>query len=202
MLGEKEIKEIREHLERAKNPLFFFDDDHDGLASYTNAIATDKTLYCWAHMLRFAYEETVDKPPGSESVFFRDTLVDIYHVKKDPQFEGKPQKLEQEAMRRMRHLLKRKWKDPTTKALHHRLTEQAAGLTRALMVTPNGTNNFAEQELRPIALSRKISYGSDTYAGMETTAILASVVQTIARTKNETFFPELASAIHAGFAKS
>ena len=34
MLGEKEIKEIREHLERAKNPLFFYDDDHDGLASY------------------------------------------------------------------------------------------------------------------------------------------------------------------------
>jgi len=34
MLTEKQIKEIREHLERAQNPLFFFDNDNDGLCSF------------------------------------------------------------------------------------------------------------------------------------------------------------------------
>lgn len=34
MLNEKQIEEIREHLERAQNPLFFFDNDNDGLASF------------------------------------------------------------------------------------------------------------------------------------------------------------------------
>ncbi len=92
--------------------------------------------------------------------------------------------------------------DPTTCALQHRLREQKDGLIQALLVSPNGTNNFAEQELRPIALSRKISYGSDTYTGMETTAVLASVVQTLVRTKREEFFPTLQAYLRAGFANS
>ena len=34
MIAKKEILEIREHLERAQNPLFYFDNDQDGLCSY------------------------------------------------------------------------------------------------------------------------------------------------------------------------
>jgi len=34
MLSEKQIKEIREHLEKAQSPLFFFDNDNDGLTSF------------------------------------------------------------------------------------------------------------------------------------------------------------------------
>lgn len=34
MLTEKQMDEIKEHLERAQNPLFFFDNDNDGLASF------------------------------------------------------------------------------------------------------------------------------------------------------------------------
>ena len=34
MLSEKQVKEIREHLEKAQNPLFFFDNDQDGLCSF------------------------------------------------------------------------------------------------------------------------------------------------------------------------
>ena len=175
---------------------------HDGLGSYAKAILKEKHLYCWAHLLRFCYEETVDKPPESESVGIRDKLVEIYHLKKDPSFQGNGEELEKEATRRIGKLLKLKTKDGTSLALLHRLKQQRDGLIRALVVSPNGTNNFAEQELRPIALARKISYGSDTFRGMETTAVLASVVQTFARTTPETFFSSLASAIHSGSANS
>jgi single-stranded DNA-specific DHH superfamily exonuclease len=34
MLTETQLKEIREHLENAKNPIFFFDNDPDGLCSF------------------------------------------------------------------------------------------------------------------------------------------------------------------------
>jgi len=34
MLTEKQINEIKEHLEKAQNPVFFFDNDPDGLCSY------------------------------------------------------------------------------------------------------------------------------------------------------------------------
>lgn len=34
MFSDKEIKKIREHLGRAQNPIFFFDNDPDGLCSY------------------------------------------------------------------------------------------------------------------------------------------------------------------------
>jgi single-stranded DNA-specific DHH superfamily exonuclease len=34
MLTQKEIEEIKDHLEKAQNPLFYFDNDQDGLSSY------------------------------------------------------------------------------------------------------------------------------------------------------------------------
>src|SRR3989344_6948708 len=34
MLTKKQLKEIREHLEKAQNPIFFFDNDNDGLTSF------------------------------------------------------------------------------------------------------------------------------------------------------------------------
>lgn len=175
---------------------------HDGLASYTSSIPENKQLYCWAHLLRFCYEETVDKPRDHESIRIRDKLVEIYHLKKDPRYQNNPKRLEKEVCRRVDRLLTCPSPDPTTIALKYRLKEQKDGLIRALMVTPNGTNNFAEQELRPIALARRISYGSDTYGGMDTTAVLSSIVQTLVRTKRDTFFPTLAASLRVGFANS
>lgn len=34
MLTEKQLKKIKEHLEKAQNPIFFFDNDNDGLTSF------------------------------------------------------------------------------------------------------------------------------------------------------------------------
>lgn len=171
---------------------------HDGYGGYSSAFENDKHLYCWAHLLRFCFEETVEKTTTDQSVKIRDTLVDTYHLKKDPKYDSQPQKLEKHVSRQIDTLLKTRTTDTTSKRILHRLRTQRDGLIRALLLSPNGTNNFAEQELRPIALMRKISFGSDTYTGMETTAVLSSVVQTIARTKEDTFFPELSSALHAG----
>jgi len=34
MLSNEQFEEIRNHLERAQNPVFFFDNDADGLSSF------------------------------------------------------------------------------------------------------------------------------------------------------------------------
>ncbi len=62
-----------------------------------------------------------------------------------------------------------------------RLRTQKEGLIKALVYTKDGTNNLAERELRPMVINKKISNGSSTYAGMETSAIVGSVVQTVSR---------------------
>lgn len=174
---------------------------HDGYAAYATTIPPDKQLYCWAHLLRFAYEETADKPETDESVRIRDALVATYHLKNDVHYRMHPKQLETEASERIDRLLALTSEDVTVMAILHRLRDQRDGLIRALVVSPNGTNNFAEQELRPMALARRISYGSDTYTGMETTAILSSVVQTFMRTKQDEFFPLLQASLREGFAK-
>jgi single-stranded DNA-specific DHH superfamily exonuclease len=39
MLTEAQLDSIRGHLERAQNPIFFFDNDADGLCSFLNSAA-------------------------------------------------------------------------------------------------------------------------------------------------------------------
>lgn len=174
---------------------------HDGYASYATTIPPDKQLYCWAHILRFAYEETVDKPATEESVHIRDALVEVYHLRLTKPYTTNPRMLRDEVALRIDRLLRIRSDDQSTQHMLTRLRQQRDGLIRALVVSPNGTNNFAEQELRPMALARRISYGSDTYTGMETTAILSSVVQTLMRTKRDEFFPLLQASLREGFAK-
>ena len=62
-----------------------------------------------------------------------------------------------------------------------RLRVQYEGLIRAVLSTPDATNNLAERELRPMVLMRKISNGSNTFGGMETSAVVGSVLQTLAK---------------------
>ena len=56
---------------------------HDGYAAYTNALPQSNHLYCWAHLLRFAHEETIFDPPDSQAAQLTQQLVRVYHLKND-----------------------------------------------------------------------------------------------------------------------
>ncbi|PJC30718.1 hypothetical protein CO050_05455 [Candidatus Roizmanbacteria bacterium CG_4_9_14_0_2_um_filter_38_17] len=162
---------------------------HDGYCSYSK-ISKDKTMYCWSHLLRFAHEEAYKEKKGSQVVKLKDELVDIYHLKNTLQ--------KTELLLRIEAVLKKKLTKESAIKVQNRVRFQKEGLINALLYSPNGTNNLAERELRQLVLSRKVSFGSDTYSGMETTAILASVVQTIYRDKEADFFVQLKEAICQG----
>ena len=173
---------------------------HDGYAGYTNTVPYDKQLYCWAHILRFTYEETILSKKGSAACSLKEKLVNLYQtIRSNPQWTRKQK--EQFLEKEFNEILAAPQDCQTIKNILHRLSAQKDGLVRSLVITKDGTNNLAERELRPLAISRNISFGSDTYQGMETTAILASVIQTVTRDKTQTFFPTLKSYLQENIRK-
>lgn len=171
----------------------------DGLASYTSSIPKDKHLLCWAHVLRFAFEETIHSKKNSTAILLREELVRIYHIKiNHPQYSKS--KLEEVLANELDTLLALKSDEVSFKNIQGRVRDQRQGLIKALLETDSGTNNLAERELRPLVLNRKISNGSDTYTGMETTATLGSIVQTLGRQKQD-FLTELTLNLQIGIHK-
>jgi len=169
---------------------------HDGLASYLKAVPKDKSLYCWAHVLRFTYEETFEAKKYSTEYYFRKKLVDIYHLKdKYPNF--KKNELFSLIKAELGGLITQKSRLSSINKIQRRLFEQRDGLIRALVESPNGTNNLAERELRPMVINKRISFGSNTFSGMETTAILGSVIQTLSK-HEENLLPTLKTYLQAG----
>lgn len=173
---------------------------HDGLTSYLNAIPRDKQLYCWAHILRFAHEEIVGEEKESEARLFTEALVQIYHSKRDHPDYSLSQ-LETVLRIELERLLSVTSDNEAIRNIQGRLTVQKEGLINGLLYTRDGTNNLAERELRPMVINRDISNGSNTYGGMETTAILGSIMQTIGR-KETNVIPLLQTYLHEGITKS
>jgi len=157
---------------------------HDGLASYTHALPQEKHLYCWAHLLRFAHEETVMEQEGSPARCFTEQLVKVYHLKKEGAFSG-PAEVEALLRAELDALLAVPSESAGVQNIQARLRVQKDGLIRSLLLTPDGTNNLAERELRPMVITRRISNGSNTFTGMETSAILASLVQTAGKKEGQ-----------------
>lgn len=154
---------------------------HDGLASYQNTVPKQKQMYCWAHLLRFAHEEVSGESKRSIGTYVKDELVRLYQLKKThPHLRETELKIRLEEG--LNNLLTFSFRSRSAKTIQGRIRVQKDGLINALMYSPDGTNNLAERELRPVVISKKISYGSDTFSGMETTALLASVMRTT--TKN------------------
>lgn len=170
---------------------------HDGLGSYTKTIPPDKQLYCWAHFLRFCFEETITEDKDSPAILMREELVAIYHIKKQhPEYSFV--KLKQLLKMRLHQVLTVSSSNTTVLAIQHRLREQKTGLINSLLYTKDGTNNLSERELRPMVINKHISNGSNTFAGMETSAVLGSIVQTIGRKKDTDFLPALTGYLQYG----
>jgi len=173
---------------------------HDGNPSYESITGREKSAYCWSHVLRFAFEETVKLPPKHLACRIRDRLVDLYQsIRAHPEWT----KEQKESVLRLEldSIITIKSKDETVNNILHRVRTQKEGLILALLITPDGTNNLGEREFRELVNSRHMSYGSDTYKGMEVTAILFSIVKTIARDKTKLFIPTLKSYLQKGVQK-
>jgi hypothetical protein len=170
---------------------------HDGYAGYKSITGEEKTIFCWTHVLRFSYEETIDLAKEHQAVAIRDRLVNLYQtIRRNHTWtrEQKERMLHQE----LGSLLTIQSANQTVRNILYRVATQKEGLILALLVTPDGTNNLSERELRNMAIKRGISNGSDTYQGMQTTAVIGSIIQTLHRNKKLSFIPTLQSYLREG----
>ena len=157
---------------------------HDGNPSYVAITGEDKSLYCWSHVLRFAHEETVKLKKIHPACAIKDRLVFLYQTIRS-HLEWKKEQKEKILRHELDSILTITSDDQTVMNIQYRIKTQKEGLILALLITKDGTNNLGEREFRQLAIMRGISYGSDTYGGMEVTAQLASIVQTIHRDKSK-----------------
>ena len=92
MLTQKQINQIREHLEKAQNPVFFFDNDPDGLCSFLllqrhigrgkgipikTFPSLDANYFRKVYELKADYIFILDKPVVSEEFFKRAEQINI-----------------------------------------------------------------------------------------------------------------------------
>ncbi len=170
---------------------------HDGYSTYKSVTGEKYCLYCWAHVIRFAFEETVNLTPEHTACRIRDKLVDLYLIIRE-HTEWSKKKKEQYLRNTLEDMLTIKSADETAGNILHRLRTQKEGLILALLLTEDGTNNLAEREFRKLVISRYISHGSASFEGMVTTAVLGSILQTIHRDEKRPFLPTLSSYLTAG----
>ena len=148
-------------------------------------------------MVRFVFEETVKLSPEHPACEIRDRLVDLYlTIRKYP--EWTPEKKEATMRKELDSLIAIQSNEETIKNIQYRITTQKEGLILALLVTEDGTNNLAEREFRQLVISRYISFGSASFEGMEITAMLSSILQTIHRDKERPFLPTLKEYLVTG----
>ena len=152
---------------------------YDTLASETG----DSQQYCWAHMLLDARE--LSDFYGDEGAEIYGTLCSLYAEAKTYNHHGSAGD-----ERRLIHALG---------ALNHSYgNEKCSSFVRSLLSATDklflfvrmdieSTNNAAEREIRPMVANRKVSGGSRSDAGAETTSKLASVVQTLRKRKMDLF---------------
>ena len=170
---------------------------HDGNPTYESVTGTRFCLYCWTHVIRFAFEETVKLSPDHLACQIRDRLVELYlTIRENTHWTRR----EKGARLRsgLEEILAIQSINKTVNNILHRIRTQKEGLILALLLTVDGTNNLAEREFRKLVISRYISHGSVSFEGMVTTAVLASILQTIHRDKNNPFLPTLHSCLVTG----
>ena len=152
---------------------------YDALASETG----DSQQYCWAHMLLDARE--LSDFYGDEGAEIYGTLCSLHAEAKTYNHHGSAGD-----ERRLIHALG---------ALDHAYgNEKCLSFVRSLLSATDrlflfvrmdieSTNNAAEGEIRSMFVRRKVSGGSRSNAGAETTDRLASVIQTLRKRKMDLF---------------
>lgn len=158
----------------------------DCLGAY-NLVKAFAKQKCIAHILRDLDGLTILYPDNLEVIAFSVNLENILHeglgLKKD--YEKRKCALDdlkagrEELEKKLDALTRVKVANKKAEALRKRLIRHKNELFTFLShpeVEP--TNNFAERQLRPSVISRKLSFGNKTKAGADRHAVMMSLIQT------------------------
>ena len=139
---------------------------------------------CWVHLLRNS-RETVNRDNASkEAVRLHTELKQIFKELKGiiekPFNQTERNQSYQSYLKKLTNIQKRKYHHHDSQAIQTRIRNQGANLITALKYDRVPlTNNHAEQQIRPMVVTRKISGGSRSPEGAATHAVNMSIAQTI-----------------------
>jgi len=133
---------------------------------------------CWSHIL--ADTKDLKKNFGSEGKYVHNHLKEIYALATGLNHNGTAEQIEQ-LKGEILQLTLRHYKHITIRRFVNNLYNKDIENLFRFVNDPeiDATNNISERELRELVIIRKISNGSKSTRGANTTAILMSIIQTI-----------------------
>jgi hypothetical protein len=176
----------------------------DDYASYAHLPMEQQS--CWAHLLRNSRDAARQEEVSAEMKKLNKELLKMYQKLSrviEQQFDKEEREKEHARYsKKIAAIAKRRFKAEDVRAIQTRIRNQGNNLITALLhENVPLTNNFAERQIRPLAVMRKISGGSRSNEGARTHAVNMSIVQTI-RLKGRPFFErmrELLSVPNQGY---
>jgi len=139
---------------------------------------------CWAHLLRKSHDAAVYPNASVEVIELHEKLKVIYgaitQVISSP-FDLKKRKIDyKKYSKELQIIIKRNFQADDAKKIQTRISNQNTNLLTALIFENVPlTNNRAEQGIRPMVVTRKISGGSQSKKGADTHAVHMSIMQSI-----------------------
>lgn len=156
---------------------------------------------CWAHLLRESHQLSQAENASKEVKNLHHRLKKYFDklllITKSEFNETKRKKayLKYEAI--FQKIIQAKYKCDDTKKIQTRITNQQNNLITALLYENVPlTNNLAERALRPLVITRKISYGSGSPEGAKAHMVNMSIFQTLLL-QGKSLLPALKSAMLA-----
>jgi transposase len=148
--------------------------------------------YCYAHLLREVQDLGKEFPEvGEVSQFVESFAPPLARAMKLPAQELSATRFHQQALElkaQIQRLLQAPAQHPSMQKIQNIFREKAARLyhwTKSSALPAD--NNRAERELRPLAIARKISFGSQSQQGAQTREILMSVLHTLRKGTHDVF---------------
>jgi len=172
----------------------------DGYAGYEKLPMKQQS--CWAHPLRNSHEEVINPEVSPEMKILHGKLKIIYGVLQGeinrPFDIDRRKSIYKDILGKLTGIIDTPYQAADSLRIQTRIKNQGETLLTALLV-PNVplTNNLAEQKIRPMVITRKISGGSRSDEGAMTHAVNMSVFQTI-KMRNQSIIPTLRKSILNG----
>ena len=157
---------------------------------------------CWAHLLRKSHEEQVRENATEEVKHLHKKLKDLFELLQEdlslPFRKEERVQLFDWYKTDLQKIIQTNYQGSDAKRIQTRIKNQYTNLLTALLYPSVPlTNNLAERAIRPLTVTRKISYGSKTEDGAKTHAVNMSIIETICK-KNQPLLTTLRSSLLKG----
>jgi transposase len=145
---------------------------------------------CWTHLLRVSREATKREDASKETLTLHNELKRLFGELKSATEQPfcKEERIVSydQFAKRLQTIRERVYLCKDAQVVQTRIRNQGSSLITALLYEGVPlTNNHAEQQIRTLAVIRKISGGSRSQKGASTTAVNLSVIQTLALRKEK-----------------